>query len=146
MNANCYWTYWAGSKELSWLMTVCHCNGVALSSGPASVGRLDLHGSTLPPTLLFRDARRPSKWRLRWKSHPCARFLTSDIRHAITYPFHKSSSAFRLAGSWADGTDFFKQCLHKWTKILEQFAEDAHLEGRSPWIFFTGLSCQLSFL
>lgn len=36
-------------KELSWLMAVCHSNGLSVSSGRASVGHLALHCSSWPP-------------------------------------------------------------------------------------------------
>lgn len=35
-------------KELSWLMAVCHSNGLSLSSRCTSVGRLTLHCSFWP--------------------------------------------------------------------------------------------------
>lgn len=37
-------------KELSWLMAICHTNGLSLSCGPASVGRSALHRSFWSPT------------------------------------------------------------------------------------------------
>lgn len=97
-------------KELSWLMAVCHANGLSLSSGRASMGRSALHRSSWPPIavpslpddLLAGAQHRKSR---RWE-----RFL---LLHYITIkPF--ITTAFR--GTSLDGV--FWNVPSKWRKIL----------------------------
>lgn len=74
-------------KELSWLMAVCHTNGLSLSSGRASVGGVALHRSSWPPIALPPLLDDLSGWSSRQKKSLLRAVSAPSLHHS--YAFHR---------------------------------------------------------